>query len=204
LRSVHYYVRDCIDVKHAILLSMLDVDATDIAAANDSNFDWLSSHDLTHPFYATSLARRRSLVAARHAQPVGRYGKYHPAPDASNLSYKSSAINVDFFLDWPVDEIAAALETTRSGVNSTLHRARATLRHTYQGTGPETVAPAADAATRRLERYVRAWEAGDGAALAGLLCEEVRLSMDAAQSDAGGAVSRRGPRGFASPVRDET
>jgi RNA polymerase sigma-70 factor (ECF subfamily) len=90
-----------------------------------------------------------------------------------------AAILLRDVLDWPVGEIAALLDTTISGLNSALHRARATLRHTYHGMDADAVPlAAADETTRLLlERYVRAWEAGDSAALAALLREGVRLSM---------------------------
>jgi RNA polymerase sigma-70 factor (ECF subfamily) len=82
-------------------------------------------------------------------------------------------------LDWPVGEIAQLLDTTISGVNSALHRARATLRQGDQHAGGDAVSlAAADDATRRwLERYMQAWEASDGTALSALLRDDVVLSM---------------------------
>jgi RNA polymerase sigma factor (sigma-70 family) len=67
-------------------------------------------------------------------------------------------------------EVAALLEMTVKAVNSSLQRARATLRGTYRPTRELS-------ATNLLERYVRAWEAADVAGLVALLREDAVLSM---------------------------
>src|SRR5207245_7649965 len=67
-------------------------------------------------------------------------------------------------------EVAALLEMSVKAVNSSLQRARATLRGTYRPTRDLR-------ATNLLERYVRAWEAADVAGLVALLREDAVLSM---------------------------
>lgn len=81
-------------------------------------------------------------------------------------------------LDWQAAEAADCLAMTVSAVNSALHRARITLAKHYHGEGRATVQRARDAQTQHLlERYVRAWEAADVAALVGLLKEDVIFAM---------------------------
>jgi RNA polymerase sigma-70 factor (ECF subfamily) len=81
-------------------------------------------------------------------------------------------------LDWQAGEAADCLGMTVSAVNSALHRARATLAKRYHGEGRATVQRARDARTQNLlDRYVRAWEAADIAALVGLLKEDVIFAM---------------------------
>ncbi len=68
------------------------------------------------------------------------------------------------------DEVARLLETSVQAVNSTLQRARKTLRGGY--VRPRLLNP-----PNLLERYVRAWEAADVVSLLALLREEAVLSM---------------------------
>jgi RNA polymerase sigma-70 factor (ECF subfamily) len=80
-------------------------------------------------------------------------------------------------LDWQASEVAALLDMTVSAVNSALHRARSTLVK-HQLLAPERTAIKDDAHTLALlERYVRAWEAVDVAALVALLKEDATFSM---------------------------
>ena len=75
------------------------------------------------------------------------------------------------------EETAQALATTVSATNSALHRARVALEARV---GPRAAwSPEADAPVDRtlLERYLRAWEAGDLEAIVTLLHEDVTLSM---------------------------
>jgi len=67
-------------------------------------------------------------------------------------------------------EVAHLLETSVQAVNSTLQRARSTLRGTY--VRPRLVSP-----PNLLERYVRAWEAADVVSLVALLREDAVLIM---------------------------
>jgi RNA polymerase sigma-70 factor (ECF subfamily) len=73
-------------------------------------------------------------------------------------------------LSFRAAEVAALLEMTVHAVNSSLQRARATLRGSYR--------PSRDLRpTNLLERYVRAWESADVAGLVALLREDAVLSM---------------------------
>ena len=68
------------------------------------------------------------------------------------------------------DEVARLLETSVQAVNSTLQRARKTLRGGY--VRPRLLDP-----PNLLERYVRAWEAADVVSLVALLRDDAVLSM---------------------------
>jgi len=68
------------------------------------------------------------------------------------------------------DEVARLLETSVQAVNSTLQRARKTLRGGY--VRPRLLNP-----PNLLERYIRAWEAADVVSLVALLREDAVLSM---------------------------
>jgi RNA polymerase sigma-70 factor (ECF subfamily) len=67
-------------------------------------------------------------------------------------------------------EVARLLETSVQAVNSSLQRARMTLRGSY--VRPRLVSP-----PTLLERYVRAWEAADVVSLVALLREDAVLAM---------------------------
>jgi RNA polymerase sigma-70 factor, ECF subfamily len=67
-------------------------------------------------------------------------------------------------------EVARLLETSVQAVNSSLQRARTTLRGSY-------VRPRLDTPPNLLERYVRAWEAADVVGLVALLREDAVLTM---------------------------
>jgi len=75
-------------------------------------------------------------------------------------------------LGWSATECAELLEISSAGVNSALQRARETLEAKPRPRHRD------DAALRSLhERYVRAWEAADLAALVALLHEDATLAM---------------------------
>lgn len=80
-------------------------------------------------------------------------------------------------LDWRASEVAELLDMTVSAANSALHRARTTLAQHYQAglTNPPT--PADETMLALLDRYMRAWETADIAALIALLKEDAVLSM---------------------------
>ncbi len=67
-------------------------------------------------------------------------------------------------------EVARLLETSVQAVNSTLQRARLTLRGGY-------ARPRLVSSPNMLERYVRAWEAADVVSLVALLREDAVLAM---------------------------
>ncbi|MFI6344466.1 sigma-70 family RNA polymerase sigma factor [Streptomyces sp. NPDC050560] len=79
-------------------------------------------------------------------------------------------------LAWRASEVAELLGTTVASVNSALQRARATLaeRRTREA---DTAAPMDEEQQQLLERYVRAFEGYDMAALTALLHEDAVMSM---------------------------
>jgi RNA polymerase sigma-70 factor (ECF subfamily) len=78
-------------------------------------------------------------------------------------------------LGWPAKDAAAALETTVASVNSSLQRARPTLRrHLPDGRPDQTAAPKDQSERVALERYMAAIERTDDAALSRLLSEDAR------------------------------
>lgn len=81
-------------------------------------------------------------------------------------------------LDFPAADVAAQLETTVAAVNSALQRARATMREAGAAAEAEHVRESGDARQRAvIERYARAFEAADVAALVRLLAEDAILEM---------------------------
>ncbi|HEX7588441.1 MAG TPA: sigma-70 family RNA polymerase sigma factor [Anaerolineae bacterium] len=82
-------------------------------------------------------------------------------------------------LDLHAEEVARVLGITVSSTNSALHRARTTMAKHYHARGIENVkAKPSDEKTRLLlERYMRAWEAGDVDALIVLFKEDAVYPM---------------------------
>ena len=75
-------------------------------------------------------------------------------------------------------EVSALLDMSVQAVNSAHQRARATLRGNYASPRqPSITGSAAGTPPNLLERYVRAWEAADVAALVALLREDAVLTM---------------------------
>ena len=79
-------------------------------------------------------------------------------------------------LQMPATEVADLLESTVASVNSALQRARATLA-TIESTDEDELPPLDDAQRALLDRYVRAFESYDLAALTSLLYEDAVWSM---------------------------
>ncbi|MFF9311368.1 sigma-70 family RNA polymerase sigma factor [Streptomyces sp. NPDC014748] len=81
-------------------------------------------------------------------------------------------------LAWRASEVAELLGTTVASVNSALQRARATLAEREdQGVRAEVSDPLDEEQQRLLERYVRAFEGYDMAALTALLHEDAVMTM---------------------------
>lgn len=78
-------------------------------------------------------------------------------------------------LGWSAQEVAEALETTVSAINSALQRARATLAEHGQTTDLKTPLPEPSALL--LDRYVDAFHRYDVPALTQLLCDDAVMSM---------------------------
>ncbi len=79
-------------------------------------------------------------------------------------------------LGWQPGEIAETLGTTGSAVSSALHRARATLERTDPALRRPPAPLDEDARRALLANWVRAFEAGDPAAIAALLREDASLA----------------------------
>jgi RNA polymerase sigma-70 factor (ECF subfamily) len=86
-------------------------------------------------------------------------------------------------LGWPAKDAAVALETTVASVNSSLQRARPTLRRHLPDRRDEPAAPEAQSERAALERYMAAIERADDAALTKLLSEDAHAGQ---QPGAGG------------------
>ena len=78
-------------------------------------------------------------------------------------------------LGYRANEVADMLDSTVDSVNNALKRARSSLQRRTEREPP----PAPDSPSEQalVARFVRAYEAGDVAALIGLLTEDVRVSM---------------------------
>ncbi|RZT27152.1 RNA polymerase sigma-70 factor (ECF subfamily) [Kribbella sp. VKM Ac-2569] len=79
-------------------------------------------------------------------------------------------------LDWPVADIAEALETTSASVNSALQRARAKLAE-IDITEDDVDEPADREVKSVIDDYIRAFEAADVDGLTRLLTDQVVLEM---------------------------
>jgi RNA polymerase sigma-70 factor (ECF subfamily) len=113
---------------------------------------------------ATAMVARGSLRLALIAAM-----QYLPARQRAVLVLRD-------VLDWPVADIAEALETTTAGVNSALQRARARLAEI--GITEDDVDEPDDRRTRSvIDDYIRAFEAADVDGLTRLLTDQVVLEM---------------------------
>ena len=82
-------------------------------------------------------------------------------------------------LGYHADEVADLLDATVESVTSALKRARATLEHRRPATGERPAPPAPDSPAEQavVERFVKAYQAGDVDGLVALLTEDVCVSM---------------------------
>ena len=82
-------------------------------------------------------------------------------------------------LGWSADEVAHLLESTTASVNSALQWARSTLEQQRAAGRLNTVQPAPSGEVERslVRRYIEAWDAVDVGRLAGLLKNDVVLTM---------------------------
>ena len=115
-------------------------------------------------------------VAAPEAGPEARY-EIHESVSLAFLTVlqtlpprQRAVLLLRDVLAFRSAEVARLLETSVQAVNSSLQRARATLRGSY-------ARPRLANAQRLLERYVRAWEEADVGALVALLREDAVLTM---------------------------
>jgi RNA polymerase sigma-70 factor (ECF subfamily) len=81
-------------------------------------------------------------------------------------------------LGWKTQEVANLLEVTTVAVNSTLQRARETMKREYDKPGVHILVRPENAETANLlSRYVQAWEAADSGTLITLLRDDAVLTM---------------------------
>jgi RNA polymerase sigma-70 factor (TIGR02960 family) len=82
-------------------------------------------------------------------------------------------------LDWPVGRVAELLDQSPTAVNSALQRARATLRTQRPPAERDGWVAGSTTATERevLDRYIRAYEAGDTEATLSLVSDDIRVTM---------------------------
>jgi RNA polymerase sigma-70 factor (ECF subfamily) len=81
-------------------------------------------------------------------------------------------------LGWSARETAEAVELSVAAVNSALQRARPVLREHLPPHRTEWSASSSSVVEQELlKKYMAAWEAGDPAALAALMHEDVRITM---------------------------
>ncbi|MBB5804982.1 RNA polymerase sigma-70 factor (ECF subfamily) [Saccharothrix ecbatanensis] len=80
-------------------------------------------------------------------------------------------------LGFHASEVAEMLDSTVDSVNSALKRARAGLRHLPSEPSEREPAPGSTSEQALVERFVRAYESGEPAALVALLTDDVFISM---------------------------
>lgn len=112
-----------------------------------------------------SITRRESValafVAALHWLPATQ----------------RAALLLHDVVGWQASEVAEVLETSVPAVNSALQRARATIDERSRPRAARHTDVHDPRAAASIQRYVRAWEAGDADALAAALCEDATLAM---------------------------
>jgi RNA polymerase sigma-70 factor (TIGR02960 family) len=82
-------------------------------------------------------------------------------------------------LDWPVAQVAELLDQSPTAVNSALQRARATLRSQRPPAERDGWVAGSTTTTERevLDRYIKAYEAGDTEATLSLVSDDIRVTM---------------------------
>ena len=82
-------------------------------------------------------------------------------------------------LDWPVGQVAELLDQSPTAVNSALQRARATMRSQRPPAERDAWVSGSTTPAERevLDRYIRAYEAGDTEATLSLVSDDIRVTM---------------------------
>lgn len=125
------------------------------------------------------------LIAPTQISPEARYEIYESISLAflvvlQNLPPRQRcALILGDVLDWNAGEIAVVLNTTASAVNSLLHRARTTLKQSYQ---PEPSQSHLDSTEENqmqvlLDMYLQAWENADVDRIVSMLAEDATFPM---------------------------
>ncbi len=124
-----------------------------------------------------------SLMAGLTPNPEARYAAQESVRLAFLIALQAlpprqrAALILRDVLDWRAKEVAVALDTTVSAVNSALNRARTTLAQHYQ-TGDSFHIQPEDTSTRKLlDEYVHRWETADISGLVSLLKQDAAFAM---------------------------
>jgi RNA polymerase sigma-70 factor (TIGR02960 family) len=82
-------------------------------------------------------------------------------------------------LGFPTSQVAGILDSSEDSAASALKRARATMRHRFPSRGQRQPPPRPGSPEERdlVERFTRAYQAGDVAAVVALLTEDIYLTM---------------------------
>lgn len=123
------------------------------------------------------------LLAPVEASPEARYDSHESISFAFMIALQElparqrCALILGDVLDWQAVEIAEALDTSVSAVNSLLHRARSILKQRYPHKAVEKPNLTEEQQKQLLERYLRAWETADIEGIVSLLTEEATFPM---------------------------
>lgn len=123
------------------------------------------------------------LLAPVDASPEARYEQRESISLAFMVALQAlparqrCALILGDVLDWQAAEIAEALDTSVSSVNSLLHRARSTLKLRYKSPTTQRIEPTGKSLDRLLEGYLRAWETADIEAIVAMLTEDATFPM---------------------------
>lgn len=123
------------------------------------------------------------LLAPPEASPEARY----EARESISLAFmvalqelparQRCALILGDVLDWQAAEIAEALDTSTSSVNSLLQRARTTLKQRYQRPTAQLHQPTDKKLDQLLDRYLLAWETADIETIVAMLTEDATFPM---------------------------
>jgi RNA polymerase sigma-70 factor (ECF subfamily) len=121
------------------------------------------------------------LLAPAEASPEARYESRESISLAFLVALQElparqrCALILGDVLDWQAVEIAEALDTTVSAVNSLQHRARSSLKGRYRR--PPALKPAPAEERQLLDRYLRAWETADIDGIVSMLTADATFPM---------------------------
>lgn len=125
-----------------------------------------------------------TLLAGVTSDPAARYDAHESISLAFLIALQAlpplqrAVLLLRDVLDLSAREAATVLDVSVPALNSALHRARVTLAGRYHRPEEQSHVWPGDAGTQALlDRYVRAWETADVAALTALLKADVALSM---------------------------
>lgn len=124
------------------------------------------------------------LLAPAEHSPEARYEALESITLAFQIALQSlpprqrAVLILRDVLNWRSKEVARTLESTVSGVNSMLYRARATMaERSSEEFGEKKGEISEEMTTSTLDRYVRMWEQADVDGLTALLTEQATFPM---------------------------